>query len=464
VHRVLKPANILLQTTMRTESAASDGWETARPVLADFGLAKRLDSESTAWTQEGAVVGTASYMAPEQAAGRVGELGPAVDVYALGAILYELLTGRPPFQASSWNEMFQQILHAEPAPPRRLHPDVPSDLETVCLKCLEKEPGRRYTSAAELGEDLGRFLDGRPVNAVPLEAHERLARRAARDGYKIVGEIGRGPRSTVYRALDEPLKRLVALKVFETGICTHEEWEARLGRSAVQWAALVHPQIVSFRRPAWWDDAPCLEMEFVPQGSLATKLTGAPSPLVPSVRLVAQLTEIVCYIHRQGVVHGNLKPSNILLAADGIPRVADFHDTGGLFFSPRAVGNLACSNLAYLAPELVCDPGMELRPNMDIFSLGAILYELLTGRAPIAEDTGRSPDEKDHSRDLLAPSRANPEVTPYLEKICLRCLRQNPWQRYSRAYNLLTSLHSFLEDSEGWSAPDRRRNRRPPEA
>src|SRR5205823_5050685 len=128
------------------------------PKITDFGLAKRLYTDSTAWTQDGAVLGTASYMAPEQAAGRVNDIGPAVDVYALGAILYELLTGRPPFQAESWNKTLHQVMYEEPAPPTRWHADVPRELETVCLKCLEKDPARRYASAAELADDLGRFL------------------------------------------------------------------------------------------------------------------------------------------------------------------------------------------------------------------------------------------------------------------------------------------------------------------
>src|SRR5262249_25230789 len=153
-------------------------------------------------------------MAPEQAAGRVREVGPAVDVYALGAILYELLTGRPPFLADSWNRTIEQVLQDEPAPPTRLRPDVPRDLETGCLKCLEKDPGRRYAGAGELADDLGRFLEGKPVAAVPLGKIERLARLAARDGYELVGEIGRGPRSTTYRALYGPLRQSVALKVF----------------------------------------------------------------------------------------------------------------------------------------------------------------------------------------------------------------------------------------------------------
>ena len=205
IHRDLKPANILLQRKSETRNPKSEkephdkfsdfgfgisdfsppgfGFRISdfSPKVTDFGLAKRLDAQSTAVTQEGAVLGTAGYMAPEQAAGRVRELGAGVDVYALGAILYELLAGRPPFKGDSWDHTIQQVLHDEPVPLTRLQPDVPRDLETVCLKCLEKDPGRRYAAAGELSDDLGRFLQGAPVFAVPLSA-ARAARAPGRAG------------------------------------------------------------------------------------------------------------------------------------------------------------------------------------------------------------------------------------------------------------------------------------------
>jgi serine/threonine protein kinase len=385
VHRDLKPANILLVSGGAVSGERSGGLapltthhSPLTPKITDFGLAKRLDSESTAWTRDGAILGTASYMAPEQAAGRVRDIGPAVDVYALGAILYELLTGRPPFQADSWNQTLQQVLHDEPAPPTRLQSDLPPDLETVCLKCLEKEPGRRYTSAGELADDLGQFLAAKPVTAVPLDARERLARLAGREGYQIVGAIGRGPRSTVYHALYGPLKQPVALKVFRAGTCTREEWEARLRRAAELWATLAHPQIVSVQRAGWWDDTAYLAMEYVPQGSLGGKVTGQSYPVRRALRLVEQVAEIVSYLHRQGIVHGNMKPSNVLLAADGIPRLVDFRLTGGLFLNPLPAGDLEAgrsqepAGLGYVAPELVRDPSAEPRPYTDIYGLGLI--------------------------------------------------------------------------------------------
>jgi WD40 repeat protein len=162
VHRDLKPANVLL---------TAEG----EPKISDFGLAKRLHGEQ-GQTATGDVLGTPSYMAPEQAQGRTREIGPATDAYALGAILYNLLTGQPPFEGATPLETLLQVTSQEPVPPSRLRPGVPRDLETICLKCLQKDPARRYASAEALAEDLRRFLADEPVQARPVTTLERAVK------------------------------------------------------------------------------------------------------------------------------------------------------------------------------------------------------------------------------------------------------------------------------------------------
>src|SRR5262245_50408862 len=160
VHRDLKPGNVLLAGADRV------------PKITDFGLAKRIDEEARDVSKSGAILGTAAYMAPEQAAGKVRDTGPAADVYALGALLYECLTGRPPFEGPQ-HEVLLSVLSDEPVPPARRGAKVPADLETICLKCLRKEPARRYASAEELADDLRRFQSGEPIQARPVGAVER---------------------------------------------------------------------------------------------------------------------------------------------------------------------------------------------------------------------------------------------------------------------------------------------------
>ncbi|MFO0864863.1 MAG: serine/threonine-protein kinase [Gemmataceae bacterium] len=200
VHRDLKPANILLQTktaaTARPSTSASkdastlllpsnpredaaDAMADFIPKITDFGLAKDVDA-TAGQTQTGAFMGTPSYAAPEQAGGDSRHATPRTDVYALGAMLYELLTGRPPFRGATILETLDQVRHAEPVSPRSLNNAVPRDLDTICLKCLRKESEQRYASAEELANDLQRFLRGEPVAARPVGFWERATKWARR--------------------------------------------------------------------------------------------------------------------------------------------------------------------------------------------------------------------------------------------------------------------------------------------
>jgi tetratricopeptide (TPR) repeat protein len=184
LHRDLKPSNVILETVNKDGSNAIDQLPFI-PRVTDFGLAKLLETDADATlgncqTQSGAIIGTPSYMAPEQAGGPAGSVRPTADIYALGAILYELLAGRPPFRADTVLETLLLVRSEEPLPPGRLRPNIPRDLETVCLKCLEKDPKKRYASAGELVDDLESYLGGRPVKARPIQSWEQALKWARR--------------------------------------------------------------------------------------------------------------------------------------------------------------------------------------------------------------------------------------------------------------------------------------------
>jgi formylglycine-generating enzyme required for sulfatase activity len=216
VHRDLKPGNVLLAGAERV------------PKITDFGLAKRIDAEARDVSKSGAVMGTAAYMAPEQAAGKVHDTGPAADVYGLGALLYECLTGRPPFEGPP-HVVLVSVLNDEAPAPSRLGVKVPRDLETICRKCLSKKPPRRYASAEDLADDLRRFQAGEPIRARPTGALERAVKWAKR-------------RPALAGLLGVTLLALVALGVLSANLVVAERAAENRRREADEQAGIARQQ------------------------------------------------------------------------------------------------------------------------------------------------------------------------------------------------------------------------------
>jgi len=236
LHRDLKPQNVLIDAQ-------------GQPHITDFGLAKRWDTTNPAsaavvseLTHTGAVMGSPSYMAPEQAAARFGDLGPATDVYSLGAILYQLLTGQPPHRGASALDTVTQVIAEAPTAPRKLKPEVPADLEIVCLKCLEKNPAHRYANARMFAEELSRFLDGQPILAKPAGASRKIWSWALRHPWAISGAA--------------------SLVILGLGFCTYGLWQQT---QYMAWLA-AHPGEVPF--PYW----PALQKQELPDRIMLTIL------------------------------------------------------------------------------------------------------------------------------------------------------------------------------------------------
>ena len=264
-------------------------------------------------------------------------------------------------------------------------------------------------------------------------------------GYEVEAVLGHGGMGVVYRAWHLRLHRPVALKMLLAGAHAQSVDQERLLREAEAVAGLSHANIVPVYEVGDVDGQPYFTMEFIEGGSLAQKLAGTPHPADRVAALVATIAEAIQVAHQSGILHRDLKPANILLTADGTPKVSDF----GLARRLESAGGLTLSGLpvgtpSYMAPEQARGKSQALGPAVDVYALGAILYECLTGRPPFR---GESPTEtllQVIDQEPVSPSRLNSKVARDLDRICLKCLHKDAKRRYASAQDLADDLHRFL--------------------
>jgi serine/threonine protein kinase len=460
IHRDLKPANVLLSRPL--EDRVDGELFPRTPRIADFGLAKHLDHEGNL-TETDTVMGTASYMAPEQAEGHTHAVGPAADIYALGAILYEALTGRPPFRGATPTLTRFQVVRDEPERPTFLRPDLPREIEEICLKCLEKVPSQRYSTALGLAEDLRRFRAGEPLAITPLSDWEREIHWARAAGYEVLELIGCTSLGLVYKARQRSLGRLVTLATISARARTEPEQLARFRAEAEIAARLHHPNIVQIYDLGEHNGQPYLSLEHLDGGTLTDQCASRPLTAAQAAQLIELLARATHHAHQRGIIHTDLRPFNIQLKAplapDAVPWRRD-DDLLGWFGNPKITGfglarllekpqqtargwawRRAFSN--YMAPEQIDETQESIGPATDIHALGAMLYELLAGQPPYLADTIEATLERIRREEPVPPSQLRQGVSRRLEAICLKCLQKDPKHRYVSAEELARDLHRY---------------------
>ncbi|MBI3412412.1 MAG: protein kinase [Planctomycetes bacterium] len=264
-------------------------------------------------------------------------------------------------------------------------------------------------------------------------------------GYEILGELGRGGMGVVYKARQVNLNRLVALKMLRDATHADVEDLARLRAEAETVARLQHPNIVHIYDIGETDGCTFLALEYIDGGTLSQKSAGRPWSPQEAAQLVATLARAVHAAHERGIIHRDLKPANVLLMGDGAPKIADFGLAKRQDSASLTQTGIVMGSPSYMAPEQAEGKSNEIGPATDVYALGAILYELLTGRPPFQGDSALAVVHQVANSEPIAPSRLQAQVPRELEAICLRCLRKNPRHRYASARDLADFLSRFLD-------------------
>jgi serine/threonine protein kinase len=449
VHRDVKPANIIV---------APDG----RVKIVDFGIAKLSDQSRL--TRDGTAVGTAGYMAPEQIRGDA--VDPRTDVWALGIVLYEMVTGHSPFPAETDHDRIRGILTRDPEPLVVLRAEVPPSVERIVARALNKRPEDRYPRMEELRADLLRaadsltlpsFVDGfdptlreipsgfsRPRTATEDTGHSLAGQIVAH--YRVMELVGGGGMGVVYRSEDLRLNRTVALKFLPPELTRDPEAKARFLQEARSASVLDHPNICTIHEVGETDDGrlylamPCYDGE-----TLRKRIERGPLPIDEATDIAQQIARGLSKAHRHGIVHRDIKPANLMVTSDGVVKILDF----GL---AKLAGSAAITRTgssvgtpAYMSPEQA--RGEEVDHRADLWSLGVVLYEMVAGRRPF-----RGEHEQAVLFSLLNERprplhELRPDAPPELERIVDSLLTKEPGDRYPTVEGPLVDLTALRNES-----------------
>jgi len=327
-------------------------------------------------------------------------------------------------------------------PPRHWRPEVPQELDAVCMKCLEQEPGERYPSAAALAEDLRRYRGREVLSIDDLDEPVQQERWARRAGYEILENLGTGWAGFTYKARRVDLEQIVVLERLSARHRFDPIAKRRFRAEAHLLHHLRHPNIVKLLDQGEQNDLSFFAREFVEGPSLAEKVSQAAVDTNVAAELVENLAQTIQHAHERRIVHGGLHPGRIHLTVVGIPKITSLRRT----WLPRNVTEeqptvgRAYHPAAYLAPEQLEGRRRPLAPSIDVYALGAILYTQLTGHAPFVARTLAELLDQVRTKSPVPPRSINASVPAYLEATCMKCLEKDPMLRPASAETLANEL------------------------